>query len=83
MTISAQDVSRLLTADDPHAVLVLIEGRTEVVGASELNSDDYRGALQITTREDLLKQTGGRRLSERDLQEHADNLDVAVRDLGG
>jgi hypothetical protein len=31
----------------------------------------------------LLKMTGGRELSERELAEQAQSLDVAVRDMGG
>ena len=82
MTISPDDVRRLLDADGD-ATLVVIEGRAEVVDADQLGSDEYRGALEVTTRDELVKQTGGAELSDRELAEQADNLNVAVDDLGG
>ena len=55
MTISTDDVRALLAADEADAVLVLVEGRTEVIGAGQLASEPYRGALEVITREDLAK----------------------------
>lgn len=43
MTVEAQDVRRLLDSAEDDAVLVLIEGRTEVLTPAQLESDDYRG----------------------------------------
>ena len=83
MTVGAEDVRRLLAADSADAVLVLIEGRVEVAAPSDLASPDYRGALQIATREDVVKRTGGAELSDRELAEQAEDLDTAVRNLGG
>ncbi|WP_156688819.1 hypothetical protein [Mycobacterium sp. Marseille-P9652] len=83
MTVDADDVRRLLGADEADAVLVLIEGRVEVVAPADLESPDYRGALQIATREDVLQRTGGTELSDRELAEQAKDLDSAVRNLGG
>lgn len=82
MTISTDDVRRLLQADDHDAVLVLVEGRTEVIGAAALASEKYRGALEVISREDLLGRVGAD-VSERVLTEQASILDSAVSELGG
>ncbi|MBU8810025.1 hypothetical protein [Mycolicibacterium goodii] len=81
MTISASDVRRLLEADAPDAVLVLVQGRTAVVPANELDTEQYRGALQVATRSDL--GIHGTELSEHDLEEEAAKLEAAVANLGG
>ncbi|MCV7216391.1 hypothetical protein H7J51_14000 [Mycobacterium crocinum] len=80
--ITADDVRRLL-ASDSDSVLVLIEGRTEVVDPAALDTDDYRGALQVITRAELVEQAGGEQLSDRELVEQAALLETAVAELGG
>ena len=80
--ITADNVRRLL-ASDTDAVLILVEGRIEVIDPSELDSDEYRGALQVITREELIEQAGGEQLSDRELLEQATALDMAVAELGG
>jgi hypothetical protein len=80
--ITADNVRRLL-ASDTDTVLVLVEGRVEVVGRAALDSYAYRGALQVITRDELLEQAGGEQLSDRDLAEQAAALDMAVSELGG
>ncbi|KUI28452.1 pyridine nucleotide-disulfide oxidoreductase [Mycobacterium sp. IS-1496] len=82
MTISADDVRQLLDTDGD-AVLVLIEGRVEVVTAGQLGSEQYRGALEIISRDELLKRTGGAALDDRGLDEQAAALTTAVDELGG
>jgi hypothetical protein len=82
MSVSAEDVRRLLERDDEQAVLVAIEGRIDVVSAAELESPDYLGALQIATRQEMLERTEGAQLSERELAEQAEELDTALRNLG-
>lgn len=82
MTISAADLQRLLDTDGD-AVLVLIEGRTEVVTAGQLGAEQYRGALEIISRDELLKRTGGPTPDERGLEEQAAALTTAVDELGG
>jgi hypothetical protein len=82
MTISSNDVRRLLAAEEPDAVLVLVEGRTDVIGASQLASEEYRGALEVVARDDLAKRLGNAP-SEHDLAEQAAELDMAVNELGG
>lgn len=82
MTISTDDVRRLLAAENADAVLVLVEGRTEVIGVSELASGEYRGVLEVVARDDLAKRLGDAP-SEHDLAEQAALLDSAVNELGG
>jgi hypothetical protein len=83
MTIHADDVRKLLASGDANAVLVLIEGRAEVKSPAELESPDYRGALQIVTRQEVLQRAGTTELSDRELAEQAEALDTALRNLGG
>jgi 2-polyprenyl-6-methoxyphenol hydroxylase-like FAD-dependent oxidoreductase len=59
MTIDAEDLRRLLASDLPDAVLALTEGRLDVVLADDLDADDYRGALLVLSREELLARSGG------------------------
>jgi NADH dehydrogenase len=82
MTISGDDVRRLLEAE-PDAVLVLLEGRVEVVGGRDADDDAHRGALEVISRADLIERTGGEQLSDHEVSEQAAALDVAVTELGG
>jgi NADH:ubiquinone reductase (H+-translocating) len=83
MTIATEDVRRLLAAGSD-AMLVLLEGRTEVIDAAEADDDAHRGALQIISRADLLERTGGNaEPSKHELAEQAAALDAAVSELGG
>jgi hypothetical protein len=82
MTINTDDVRRLLAAEESDAVLVLVEGRTEVIGAGQLASEPYRGALEVASRDDVAKRLG-EAPSEHDLAEQASLLDSAVNELGG
>ena len=83
MTIGAEDVRQLLASPEASAALVVIEGRAAVVAPADLDSDDYRGALQVATRQELVQRVGHADLSERELAEQAEELDTAVRNLGG
>lgn len=80
--ISTDDVRRLLQADEKDAILVVIEGRAEVIGAGKLASAEYRGALEVVARDDLIQRIG-ESPSERELTEQATLLDTAVSELGG
>ncbi|BBY77325.1 hypothetical protein MPRF_42240 [Mycolicibacterium parafortuitum] len=82
MTISAQDLRRLLDADDTSA-LVLIEGRTEVISAEQKHEDAYRGALEVISRGELMERIGSAQPSEDQLAAQASTLDVSVNELGG
>lgn len=83
MKVSADDIRRLLASEDGDTALVALEGRVEVVTPAQLASPDYRGALQIATRQEVVQRTGGAELSDRELAEQAEDLDTAVRNLGG
>ena len=65
------------------AVLVLLEGRAEVISQSESDTEAYRGALQVVSRDDLLQRIGGADLSDRLIEEQAAILDTTVAELGG
>ena len=81
--ISADDVRHLLHDENADAVLVVIEGRATVIAQSETDSPQYRGALQVITRDDLLQRIGAADLSDRVFEEQAAILDTTVAELGG
>ncbi|OSC29214.1 hypothetical protein B8W69_09425 [Mycobacterium vulneris] len=83
MTINSEDVRRLLASPDADATLVVIEGRAAVVAPADLESAEYRGALQIVTRQELVQRVGHAQLSDREVIEQAEQLDTALRNLGG
>ncbi|MGN6339101.1 hypothetical protein [Mycobacterium sp.] len=83
MTIGADDVRRLLASQEADTALVVIEGRAAVVAPADLDSAEYRGALEVTTRGELLQRVGHAELSDREVAEQAEELDTAVRNLGG
>lgn len=80
--ISPDDVRTLLQSEEKNAVLVVVEGRVDVIGAGRLASDDYRGALEVVSRDDLVKRIG-ETPSDREIEEQAAQLDTAVSELGG
>lgn len=80
--ISTEDVRGLLQSEEKNAVLVVIEGRVEVIGAGRLASPDYRGALEVVSRDDLVQRIG-ETPSDREIDEQAAQLDTAVSELGG
>jgi NADH dehydrogenase len=82
MTISPDDVRQLLQAD-ADAVLVLIEGRAQVIAGTQVNSDDFRGALEVIAKRDLLERVGSSDLSDHEAAEQAASLDAMVSELGG
>ncbi|MCG5430734.1 hypothetical protein LV457_00270 [Mycobacterium sp. MYCO198283] len=82
MTVTSEDVRALLDGGDD-AVLIQIEGRTEVVSAAKLETPDYQGALQLASAADLPQRLRSGDVSDRDLQEQATTLSAAVDNLGG
>ncbi|WP_006241450.1 hypothetical protein [Mycolicibacterium tusciae] len=80
--ITADDLQRLLAAEQKNATMVLVEGRIDVIGAGQLASPDYRGALEVVSREDLVKRLG-EAPSDHDVAEQAGVLDAAISELGG
>ncbi|OBH56906.1 hypothetical protein [Mycobacterium sp. E2479] len=83
MTIGAEDARRLLDSPDTNATLVVVQGRATVVSPADLESLEYRRTLQIATRQELVQRIGHAELSDRELTEQAEELDTAVRNLGG
>ena len=81
MTITNDDVRDLMLAGKD-AVLVLIEGRTEIIGREQLD-DDRRGALEVISRADLLARTNRTDMSDEEVADQAAALDAAVSELGG
>jgi hypothetical protein len=61
---------------------VLIGGRVEVATPEGLESGNYRGALQISTRHEVVQRAGGG-LSDPEVTEQAAERDTAVPNLGG
>ncbi|MCV7136131.1 hypothetical protein H7J06_24465 [Mycobacterium hodleri] len=83
MTIDSDVTRRLVDADDD-AVLVLLEGRAQVIGAAQLDDDAHRGALQVISRTDFLQRVGkATNLSDDELATQAAILDAEVSELGG
>ncbi|WP_407689478.1 hypothetical protein [Mycobacterium sp. HUMS_1102779] len=83
MTVRPDDVRRLLAGDRDDCVPVVVEGRVEVATPADLDSPEYRGALQVATRQELVQRAGGAELSDRELVHQAAELDSALRNLGG
>jgi hypothetical protein len=79
--ITADNVRQLL-ASDADTVLILVEGRIHVVDPAALDTDEFRGALQVITRDELIERVGSEQLSEHELVEQADVLDMTVAELG-
>ncbi|WP_368731262.1 hypothetical protein [Mycobacterium arosiense] len=73
----------MLAGPDADTALVVVEGRAAVVAPADLTSDDYRGALRVATRRELVQRVGHEEPSDRELAEQAEELDTAVRNLGG
>jgi hypothetical protein len=81
-TVEAADVRRLLDSDREDPVLVLVRGRAEVIAAGEQDTDEYRGALLITSRRTLLEQAGNQRDSLPDEEHLATTLSEMADRLG-
>jgi hypothetical protein len=82
-TIGTDDLRRLLDSDLTDAVLVLVEGRLDVVAADDLDSDSHRGAFPVLSREELLAQVDGLPVTDDQLERLAATTGSAVDNLGG
>ncbi|SDM55710.1 Uncharacterized membrane protein [Allokutzneria albata] len=77
-TVRGRDLRRLLDTGLPDPALVLVHGRFEVAAA------DQRGkALEVISREELLRRTGKADPTDAELDQHARALSTAVTTLGG
>ncbi|PJE99352.1 hypothetical protein CUT44_05230 [Streptomyces carminius] len=86
-TITAEHVRELLSSTDPDPRLVLLAGRARVVPAAETDTDRYRGAVEIVSRDELTARLGSRgqdgpEPSDRELTELAARLEAVVTGLG-
>jgi hypothetical protein len=79
-TITTDHVRALLAAQS--GAIVAIEGRIDVVDTDQLASDDYRGAFEVITRDELIERVGPDP-SDEHLHEQAEALTVAVQSIGG
>ncbi|MFH9013529.1 hypothetical protein ACH4C6_19375 [Streptomyces sp. NPDC017943] len=80
--ITPEQIKDLLESDADDPVLVVVSGAAAVVPASALETDDYRGALEIASRKDLLTGLDGEVPSGHELEEIAARLDASVTRLG-
>ena len=80
-SITADHVRTLLTAAEP-ATLVLLEGRVDVVAADRLATDEWAGALEVISRDELVERVGPQP-GEADLEREAAALTASVQQLGG
>lgn len=77
--VRGRDLRRLLDSDLPDPVLVLREGRAEVVPAAERE----RAGLEVVSREAFLRQAATTTFTDAELDRRATNLSSTVNRLGG
>ncbi|MFE9773361.1 hypothetical protein ACFYOV_17090 [Streptomyces sp. NPDC005931] len=80
--ITPEHMEALLTSDADAPTLILVAGSGVVVPGSALDSDRYRGALEIISRDDLVDRLGTDQPSRHELEEIAARLDATVTRLG-
>ncbi|MCF6521952.1 hypothetical protein [Streptomyces sp. JJ36] len=80
--ITREHVRDLLESPESDATLIVVGGRAEVVSAAELDSDPYRGAVEITSRDDLADELAAGTPPERELDALASRLDAMAARLG-
>lgn len=78
MAITGRNIERLLYTDTPDPILVVHNGSTEIVAATELGS--RLGAVVVCSRSEILRQVGERDLSEQELADMAAALTAAIQD---
>jgi hypothetical protein len=80
-TVQPQDVQGLLESSVLDPTLIMLDGAPRVVSASDLATDRYRGAMVVTTRQDLLDQFEGSRISDGDVERLTTKLNVEINPL--
>jgi hypothetical protein len=78
MAITGRDIERLLYTETPDPILVVHNGTTEIVAATDLGG--YTGAVVVVSRAEILRGVGERDLSEVDLTRIAEALAAAIQD---
>jgi hypothetical protein len=81
-SIQGDDVRRLLDAG-ADAVLVVLEGRTEVIEGDQIDDDAHRGALRVISRAELVQRAGRAEVSDAEVTRLAAILAAEVSELGG
>lgn len=82
-TIEPSDVRQLLESDLDDPVLVLLAGKPRVVADSARDDDEFRGAMRIVSRDELVSMSGVHEAAEPDLERLAVVLSDTVDKLGG
>jgi hypothetical protein len=77
-TITPDHVRTLLAADDGAASLVLIE----VLAADRLGTEEYLGAFEVASRDELTERLGADP-SDDDIATEAAGLSTSVQQIGG
>lgn len=81
-TVTIDHVHALLQLDSDAAVLGLVEGRVEALDPQQLESDEYRGVLEVVSRGELTQLLGPHPTAQA-MADHAEALTAAVQHLGG
>ena len=81
-TITIEHLNALLDASDATSIIGLIEGKVVIIGAAQRDSEKYRGALEVISREQLVERVGGE-AEEAELRALAAELTTATALLGG
>lgn len=81
-SITTDHVRALLAAESGGAILGLIEGQVKVIDADQRDADQYAGALEVVSRDELAQRLGDDP-SDDDLNTQAEALSIAVQQLGG
>jgi hypothetical protein len=81
VTVHGEDLRRLLDSALPDPALVRLGGRVVVVPIDDLDTDQYRGALLVMSRDELLNRTGSADLSDAELARIAATYCVTADDV--
>ncbi|ROP37942.1 hypothetical protein [Saccharothrix texasensis] len=81
MTVKASDLRELLLSDLPDPTLVLIGGRLEVIKVDDLDADDFRDAVLLLSRTELLARGVDETSPDDVLERQAATICTAVADL--
>ncbi|MFF3349686.1 hypothetical protein [Streptomyces sp. NPDC002779] len=82
MRIDESLVRELLNAPSDDAVLVLLEGRAQVVEQAALGSEQYHGAAVLISRGELVERMGTPSPAQEDVTRLSASLQDAVDKLG-
>lgn len=81
-TITTEHLRALLDAEEGGTTIGLVEGRIVVIPAGGLDTDEYRGALEVIDRDELVDRLGDDPTDDR-VGDEAAALTAAVHLIGG